>query len=105
MGLTFEPLAHHLDALPALVAVFEAEWPDKHLSPWAAAGFVQPSLRGQGIGLKLLCALEAQARAMGFARLYCGTSTAETLLQHAGWTVLERIQHEGQWLAVYEKAM
>ena len=148
-----EPLADHPEALPALAASFEAEWPDwygsgrgdaeqdlraysnqkslpvglvvlhngtvcgvavlkaesipshKHLSPWAAAGFVDPALRGQGIGLKLLGALEEQARAMRFSHIYCGTSTADTLLERAGWRVMERIIHEGKLLAVYAKAV
>ena len=33
----------------------------RHLSPWAAAGLVKPSLRGRGIGAALLAALEEQA--------------------------------------------
>jgi len=77
----------------------------RHLSPWAAAGLVPAALRGQGIGLQLLLALEQQARQLGFARIYCGTSTAATLLERAGWRVLERITHEGKSLAIYEKAL
>ncbi|RZU02740.1 GNAT family N-acetyltransferase [Rivibacter subsaxonicus] len=77
----------------------------KHLSPWAAAGLVAPAHRGQGIGLQLLLALESQARALAFTHIYCGTSTAGTLLQRAHWQVLERITHEGKALSIYEKAL
>ena len=76
-----------------------------HLSPWAGAGLVRPDLRGRGIGQQLLLALEAQARVMGFNRIYCGTSTAERLLQRCGWQLLERIVHEGEGLEIYEKAL
>lgn len=77
----------------------------KHLSPWAAAGFVDPALRGQGIGLQLLHALEVQAQALNFRRIYCGTSSAGTLLQRANWQHMERITHEGKALSIYEKAL
>ena len=77
----------------------------KHLSPWAAAGLVQPSERGRGIGAQLLAALEREARALGFDRIYCGTSTAESLLRRNGWLLLERIVHDGETLGIYSKAL
>ncbi len=76
-----------------------------HLSPWAAAGLVHPALRRQGIGALLLAGIEEQARRLGFSRIYCGTSTSETLLQRCGWELLERIDHEGQALGIYSKAL
>ncbi|MCG8352799.1 MAG: GNAT family N-acetyltransferase [Chloroflexales bacterium] len=76
-----------------------------HLSPWAAAGLVHPAMRGQGIGGKLLTALEEQSRCLGFSCIYCGTSTAERLLQRCGWHLFDRIIHEGQDLVIYSKAL
>jgi GNAT superfamily N-acetyltransferase len=76
-----------------------------HLSPWAAAGLVHPSMRGQGIGRLLLGALEHQARGLGFNHIYCGTSTAESLLQRCGWRLLERTIHDGERLGIYCKAL
>lgn len=77
----------------------------RHLSPWAAAGLVHPASRGQGIGGWLLGALEQQAKALGFSRIYCGTSTAESLLQRGGWQLMESIIHEGKELGIYSKAL
>lgn len=77
----------------------------RHLSPWAAAGLVRPSERGQGIGAQLLVALEQEARNLGFRYIYCATSTADSLLQRCGWELIERIIHEGQGLAIYRKAL
>jgi GNAT superfamily N-acetyltransferase len=76
-----------------------------HLSPWAAAGLVHPSLRGRGIGRLLLGALEEQARKLGFRHIYCGTSTAHTLLQRCGWELIETISHEGESLGIHRKAL
>jgi GNAT superfamily N-acetyltransferase len=76
-----------------------------HLSPWAAAGFVEPSRRRKGIGAQLLAALEREARAFGFPRIYCATSKAGSLLERAGWHLAERIIHEGQSLGIYSKAL
>ena len=76
----------------------------KHLSPWAAAGFVVPEQRGQGIGAALLGAIVAHARALGYPHVYCGTSTAESLLQRSGWSTLELVQHSGKPLTVFRSA-
>jgi hypothetical protein len=45
--------------------------------------------------------LEEQAKALRFTPIYCGTSTAGTLLERAGWHVLDRITYEGKALVVY----
>lgn len=76
-----------------------------HLSPWAAAGLVRHDLRGHGIGQQLVAALEQRAKAMGFNRIYCGTSTSGNLLQRSGWQLLERLIHDGENLGIYEKAL
>lgn len=76
-----------------------------HLSPWAAAGFVVPSLRGRGVGAALLCALEREAASLGFTRMYCGTGTAASLLVRSGWAFIEMTVREGQEIAIYEKTL
>lgn len=76
-----------------------------HLSPWAAAGCVDPARRGQGIGLQLLRGLEARAAAQGFEHLYCATGSADSLLRRAGWQAIEHIAHEGQALTIYRKPL
>ncbi len=77
----------------------------RHLTPWAAAGLVKPSERGQGIGSRLLAALEQEARNLGYRQIYCGTSSAQTLLQRCGWQLVETIVHEGENLGIYSKAL
>lgn len=71
------------------------------LSPWAAAGLFRLSERGRGIGTQLLTALEREVCRLGFQRVYCGTNTAESLLRHLGWQLMNRIVHEGQELGIY----
>jgi GNAT superfamily N-acetyltransferase len=77
----------------------------RHLSPWAAAGVVKPSLRGHGIGSALLAALEERARSQGYPQIHCATSTAETLLRRRDYRLLERVTHEGQDLGVYQRGL
>jgi GNAT superfamily N-acetyltransferase len=72
-----------------------------HLAPWAAAGYVVPARRGQGIGAFLLEAIVAHARAIGYRSVYCGTSTAVTLMIRAGWQQVERITHAGKPLVIF----
>jgi GNAT superfamily N-acetyltransferase len=76
----------------------------RHLSPWAAAGFVVPAFRGQGIGGLLLAALVSHAHRLGYSSVYCGTATAISLLRRNGWSEIDRIEHEGQALAIFQKA-
>ncbi len=76
-----------------------------HLSPWAAAALVERSKRGRGIGARLITALECEACALGYDRIFCGTSTARSLLQRCGWELLEDISHEGEALGIFSKAL
>ena len=105
-GLPFGVVAFHDTAVCGVAALKEESIASHaHLSPWAAAGLVCRDLRGQGIGTQLVRALERQAKAMGFSRIYCGTATAENLLQRAGWRLLEHVDHEGEVLGIYEKTL
>lgn len=72
-----------------------------HWAPWAAAGYVEPSRRGQGVGAALLRALAEHAKAMGYTGVYCGTSTAASLLRRAGWREIEQIVHAGKPLVIF----
>ena len=77
----------------------------QHLTPWASAGLVTPELRGRGIGLRLLHALTQEAKALGFAHLYCATGTAQNLLLRAQWEALEHIVHDNQALTLFRKTL
>ena len=76
-----------------------------HLSPWAAAGLVAPSFRRRGIGSRLLMGLEGVATALGYSMLYCGTSTAASLLKRSGWQLVECVLYESEDLSIYQKAL
>lgn len=71
------------------------------LFPWAASGYVLPAYRGQGIGAFLLRAIAAHAGRLGYRHVYCGTSTAVSLLTRAGWQVVEELQHAGKPLTLF----
>ena len=73
----------------------------RHLGPWAAAGFVLPARRGQGIGAFLLQALVDHAGKLGYEHVYCGTSTSVSLLRRAGWEVIEEIVHAGESMVIF----
>ena len=75
-----------------------------HLSPWAAAGFVLPQHRGKGVGSFLLQELVVKARQLGYEPVYCGTSTAKSLLARAGWSVVAVTELEGKDLTIFQRA-
>jgi GNAT superfamily N-acetyltransferase len=75
-----------------------------HLSPWVAAGFVLPEHRGKGVGSFMLQELVAKAHQLGYERVYCGTSTSESLLVRAGWSAVAVTQLEGKDLTIFASA-
>ena len=105
-GLPLGVVAFRAGAVCGVAALKAQSIPSHaHLSPWAAAGWVDPSLRQQGIGAVLLAALEAEAAALGHPFIYCGTSTAASLLERSGWSLLETVLHDNQALGIYRKAL
>ena len=72
-----------------------------HLAPWAAAGYVVPARRGQGVGAFLLEAIVAHAKTIGYGNVYCGTGTAISLMDRAGWREIERITCGGKPLVIF----
>jgi len=100
--------------LPVGIVAFEDEVPvgfgalkkesistHTHLAPWAGAGYVSPQRRGHGIGCALLTALVEHARSLGHTSVYCGTSTAVTLLNRAGWQEVEHVLYAGKPLVIF----
>lgn len=76
-----------------------------HLGPWAAAGFVLPAHRRQGIGAALLSGLAGEAARLGYLELFCATATAVSLLQREGWTQLDTVQHDGSIQFVFRRTL
>lgn len=100
-------LVAFVDGEPCGIAVLKAESIPAlpQLSPWASAGLVAPGCRRRGIGARLIAALEAQARAMGYCEIHSATNTANSLLERLGWDFVARVPHEEGTLAVYRKAL
>jgi hypothetical protein len=74
-------------------------------APWLGAGYVIPSLRGRGVCLGLVRALEAQAWRVGYKSVYCATSTAGSLMARAGWLLVGESSLGGKTVAVYRSAL
>ena len=72
--------------------------------PWVGGGLVRADLRRQGIGARLLTAMEGEARRLGFGTIYCSTHAAQRLLERCGWELATTITHDGAPLFVYRKA-
>jgi GNAT superfamily N-acetyltransferase len=73
-----------------------------HWGPWAAAGYVLPALRGQGLGAALLRGLVQEAARQGHDTVYCGTATAQRLLEREGWAWCGEADQNGHQVAVYK---
>ena len=69
--------------------------PNHCVSPWLAGLFVVPAHRRYGAGAVLVRAIEEQARARGFARIFLYTTSAAGFYQRLGWTLEERTDWRG----------
>ena len=123
-GRTAEMLAEelkshlHHDELPlALIALSGAEVVgsaslrvhDMHtrrdLSPWLASVYVPAEHRRQGIGARLVTAIEEKAKAMGFAVLYLWTEEKEHFYAQLGWAVVDRVEYLGEHAVIMQKQL
>lgn len=73
------------------------------LTPWFAGLYVVKSKRGQGIGSKLVCAIEKRAGELGIDTLYLYTPESETFYHKLGWKVLERPLYHSCRVSVMRK--
>lgn len=61
------------------------------LRPWLAALYVSPAHRGQGVGKRLVQALEQHAQCIGFQELYLVTKDKVSFYHGLGWQVHTKV--------------
>ena len=85
-----------------------------HLTPWLAALLVAPEVRGEGVGNRLLAAIEGYARSLGFRELFVGTSVPDAderrggdpqFYLSRGWQLLETTPYFVGHAAVLRKTL
>ena len=74
-----------------------------HLGPWLTALLVVPEFRRQGIGSRLIRAVEKLADALGYAGLYARTGTAVALFDRLEWTSFDTVSSGDQRLTVFRR--
>lgn len=60
----------------------------RHLTPWVAAFIVNPHLRGEGIGGKMLATLEGKAKTLGVKVLHLWTEDRSTFYLKRGYGLM-----------------
>lgn len=73
------------------------------LNPWLADLYVAAPVRGRGHGLRLVRALEAEARTMGLDRLWLFTSGAAALYAKAGWIAVETVARPDEAITIMRR--
>lgn len=71
------------------------------LSPWVTAFLVAPDRRGRGVGTALVAAVEAEARRLGFAKLYISTDAASSIVRRHGWEAIDTAESLRGTVTVY----
>lgn len=75
------------------------------LTPWLASLYVEKTHRRQGIGAKLVAAIESEAARLGVKKLYLFTPDSEIFYASLGWTVTERLEYRGCFVSVMKKQL
>lgn len=73
------------------------------LTPWLAGLYVAAPRRRQGIGTKLVSAIEKKAHELGVQKLYLYTPESESFYSKLGWQVKERTEYHGYPVTIMEK--
>lgn len=66
------------------------------VSPWLAGLYVVPERRRSGVGAALVHAIEREARARGFERLYLYATDAADYYARLGWHAQENLAWQGR---------
>lgn len=77
----------------------------RDLSPWLAGLYVKQEWRHQGIGARLVRAIEAKASELGIHKLYLYTPDSEHFYARLGWSLRERTVYRDCEVAIMEKAL
>jgi predicted N-acetyltransferase YhbS len=77
----------------------------KDLSPWLANVYVPVAHRKQGLGARLVAAIEEKANDLGFAALYLWTDEQERFYTRLGWTVIDRLEYLGEQVVMMQKRL
>ena len=73
------------------------------LTPWLAGVYVSPQVRGRGYAVRLVAAVEAEARSLGVPALWLYTRTAEGLYARIGWETVERFPYRERMYALMRR--
>ena len=88
------------------VSVVECDFPSRHeWSPWLADMYVDPGSRNRGIGSALAIHVESLASEAGISELYLITRHQSRFYARIGWSVIERIQYQGEAAALMRREL
>lgn len=74
----------------------------KDLSPWLASVFVPVEYRRRGIGTELCKTAVAEAKNLGFAKLFLFTPDKESFYTRQGWNTIERVTYKDKQVVVMQ---
>ena len=75
------------------------------IGPWLASVYVPEDRRGEGIGAKLVRAIETAAVRLGYPELYLFTPDRQRFYAHLGWMPVEQFLRDGAPVTVMRTAL
>ena len=81
------------DGKPAgMISLWESDFEGRpDISPWLASVYVHPFHRKNGIALSLVKRLEAEAKRLGYKKLYLVTEESKGLYEKNGWQEMDQV--------------
>lgn len=99
-------VAHEGDRLVGSATLRENDLPTRpELGPWLGSVFVAPDAREQGIGSRLVRAVEEKAGELGVETLYLFTFDREGFYADRGWKPVERTRFAGEEIVVMRRGV
>ena len=90
-------------SLLGIVALREKTASHHHLHPWLTSLLVIPIIRHQGVGTKLIVAVEKLAIKLGYLKIYTRSATAVNFFKKNNWVPFDRTVFDKVHLTVFYK--
>ena len=85
------------------VALRQKSASHQHLKPWVTSLYVVSEVRRQGVGTRLINAIERLSMNLGYSSIYARSATAANFFQKNNWMPFDWIAFDEEHLTIFNK--
>ena len=91
------------DRITGIVSLREKTESQHDLGPWVTSFYVVPERRGQGVGTRLVHAVECLAQKLGYKKIYARSATAVVFFEKLKWVPFDTLTHDAEQMTIFLK--